>query len=298
MQFSMNTNNMPGFKAKRRKFGFGSMIFLMLFGAVFAGAGALFYSSMQIDPSWTRVQGKVVDVSSYVSDGSTMHTPVIEYTADGQSRRITGNSSSSNYPTIGGAREVAYNPASPGQAKAVEGFGSKLIMLMFIVFGVGIFLLAPFLFVRSLKRSRRIDNLVKTGHKVQGVLVDIQSEGSSNNSGYKIVVAATDNSGIAQTYVSDSLAGIGALAMADFKNNPIPIDVYIDPINPQHYYVDISDIPNITPQRISELVQRAFSGQPALAEQPSFAPTVPLPTQPALPPQPATPAPAPYEVNR
>ncbi len=275
MQFSINSNNLIGLRAKRQKFGFGSMLFLMLFGVVFAGAGGFLYKSMQIDPAWTRAQGKVVDVSSSISDGSTLHTPVIEYATNGRNYRVTGNSSSSAYPTIGGAREVAYNPARPDQAKAVEGPGSKLFVLLFVVLGSGIFLLAPYLFVRSLKRSRHIDNLVQTGHKLQGVIVDVQSQGSNNN-GYKIVVAATDNSGMVQNYVSDNMAGIGALAMADFKTSPIPIDVYIDTMNPQNYYVDISDIPNLTPQRISELVKSAFNGQ-----QPG---------------QPATPAP--YEINR
>lgn len=314
MQFSMNTNTMHGFKAKRKKFGFSSMLSLMLFGAIFAAAGGFIYKSMQIDPSWTRVQGSVVDVSSRISDGSTLHTPVIEYTVADQKYRVTGNSSSSAYPTVGGSREVAYNPDQPGQGKAVEGAGSQLFVLAFVVIGIGLFLLAPFLFFRSLKRSRHIDNLMRSGHKLQGVLVDVHSESSNNNSGYSIVVAATDASGLVQNYVSDSMAGLGGLAMADFKTTPIPIDVYVDPTNPQNYYVDISDIPNLTPQRITELVQSALSGQlqnqqpfttAAPANQPApvvgttFAPTaIPVPVQPILPTQPTAPPAAPYEVNR
>ena len=73
-------------------------------------------------------------------------------------------------------------------------------------------------------------------------------------------MSATDNTGVVQNYVSDSLNGVAGLAMADFQNNPILIDVYVDLINPQNYYVDISDIPNLTPQRISELIQAASQG--------------------------------------
>ena len=50
--------------------------------------------------------------------------------------------------------------------------------------------------------------------------------------------------------------------MADFRNNPIAIDVYIDTTNPKKYYVDISDIPNLTPERIQELIKSALDRKP------------------------------------
>ncbi len=92
---------------------------------------------------------------------------------------------------------------------------------------------------------------------MQGILTDIQSTGGNNNGSYKIVISATNIAGVVQNYVSDSLNNIAGLAMADFRNNPIPIDVYIDPTKPQNYYVDISDIPNLTPERIAQLTQSA-----------------------------------------
>ena len=117
---------------------------------------------------------------------------------------------------------------------------------------------------------------MQSGQKLQGILVDVQSEGSDNNSGYKIVVSATDTSGAVQNYVSDSLTGIGGLAIADFRSNPIPIDVYIDPANPQNYYVDVADIPNLTPERIGELIKSAMQNKQgttfANGEKPSTTP--------------------------
>ena len=117
------------------------------------------------------------------------------------------------------------------------------------------------MFVKSILRTRNIDKLVSGGHKLQGVLVDLQTQQSKNGATYQIVVAATGRSGTVQNYVSDPLSGVGGLAMADFQNNPIPIDVYVDPSNPKHYYVDISDIPNLTPERISQLVKMAADKQ-------------------------------------
>lgn len=257
MKIQLNSNMFGnGFKAKRQKFGVGSLIFLLLFGAVFAGVSLFIINGMRIDPSWTQISGEVVDTTSKVSDGSTTYSAVVEYSVNGQEYRATSSSSSSFAPTIGEKREVAYNPAQPNQAKVVEGATAGLLWL-FPIIGVAILVIAPIAFIRSLKRSSAINNLMQTGLKLQGILTDIQSTSGNNNSSYKIVVSATDNTGTVQNYVSDSVGGIGGLAMADFRTNPIPIDVYIDSANPQNYYVDIADIPNLTPERIAELVQSA-----------------------------------------
>lgn len=250
---------MNSLKVRRQKFGISSLIFLILFGAVFAGAGIFAISNTKIDPSWTRVSGQVVDSSSRISDGSTTYTPIVQYSANGQTYKVTSSASSSFYPNIGDKREIAYNPNRPDQAKVVEGTGITVFLWLLPVVGIGILVLAPILFIRSLHRSNKINDLKQTGQKLQGILVDVQSIGSGNNNVYKIVVSATDNNGTVQNYISDELSGIGGLAMADFRKSPIPIDVYIDPANSQNYYVDISDIPNLTPGRIAELVKSALN---------------------------------------
>jgi hypothetical protein len=285
MEIGTNNIGASNFKVKRQKFGIGALLFMVIFGAIFAGAGFFMYKSMQIDESWTRTQGKITGASSRISDGSTTYTPIVEYTVDGVNYQTTGALSSSAYPNVGSASEVAYNPATPNESKVVGGASSILFLGVFVVIGAVLVLLAPFLFIRSLKRSNKISNLVQTGQKLQGVITDIQSEGN-NSSGYKIVVSATDNSGVVQQYFSDKLNGAAGLAMADFQNNPIPIDVYIDSTNPQHYYVDISDIPNLSSERILELIKTAVSrNQPQsfVANQPPVQPNpqnnIPLPPQ-------------------
>lgn len=262
MNISFNSN-IANFKVRRQQFGIFSLIFLLLFGAVFAGSGLFFINSSKIDSSWNRISGEIVDSSSRISNESTTYNPVIQYSVDGQNYRLTSSSGSSFYPNIGGKLEVAYNPSRPDQAKVVDGVGAQAFLWLFPVIGIGILVLAPILFIRSMHRSKKIKNLMQTGQKLQGVLVDVQSTGSSdNNNTYKIVVSATDISGAVQNYVSDQLGGIGGLAMADFRKNPIPIDVYVDPANSQNYYVDISDVPNLTPERIGELIKSAANKQP------------------------------------
>jgi hypothetical protein len=259
MNLSLGSNAL-NFKAHRSKFGFGSMLFLLVFGGAFLGTGILLFKSNHADPSWTKISGHITAVSSHISDGANQYSPVVTYAVNGQSYTVASSVSSSSYPALGQAREVAYNPAHPGQAKVIESGGAMWFLYVAMAIGAFFICLAPYLYIRSLRRGSSINALVQTGRKLQGVMVDIQSQGNESGT-YKIVVAADDGSGAVQNYTSDSLTGIGSLAMADFRNSPIPIDVYIDPANPQNYYVDISDIPNLTPERIKDLLQAAATRQ-------------------------------------
>lgn len=295
MNISLNSG-MPNLKVRRQKFGIGALIFLMVIGLVFAGAGYAMYSQTKIDPHWTRVSGTVSSVKSGISNSSnggssTVYTPVVSYQVNGQTYQVASSVSSSHYPTVGSTKQVAYNPSYPNQAKVVGGAGSTALVLVFVVVGLALVVLSPVFFARSLRRSKDINNLQHSGIKLTGVIVDIQSNNTStvNNTGsaYKIVVAATDNNGAAHNYVSDSLTGIGGLAMADFRSNPIPIDVYVNPTNPDDYYVDISDVPNLTPERISQLIQMARG-----RGMQSLTPTTPAAAQSAnVTPNPAPPTP-------
>ena len=252
---------MTNFKVKRKKFGISSLLFLLVFGAIFTGTGFFVLNSNKIDPNWTKVTGEVVESSSHTSNSSTTYSPVVKYEVNGQTYRVASSISSSSYPNIGAKREVAYNPARPDQSKVVEGINSTWWLYLFPLIGIICLALAPYLFIRSFNRSGKINRLMQSGQKLQGILVDVQSEGGKNNSGYKIIVSATNTSGTVQNYVSDSLTGIGGLAMADFRNSPIPIDVYVDPANPHIYYVDVADIPNLTPERIGELIKSAMQNK-------------------------------------
>lgn len=285
-------NNLPGFKVQRKKFGIGSLIMLMAFGAIFGGIGYFVVGTAKIDPSWTKVDGVIVSSSAvYGAEGDTTYAPVVAYKVNNQEYQVKSTTSSSFQPDVGGSKQVAYNPSTPQNAKVVAGSGEQAFMYLFPAVGGFIFLLAPILYARSAKRTASINNLMQTGQKLQGVLVDIQQVGSSNNSmSYKIVVSASDPSGTVHNYVSDDLGGIGGLAMSNFQATPIPIDVYVDTGNPQNYYVDVSDIPNLTPERIAQLVQSASQPQSIAPPEPANLQTQPAPTQP-VPVPPSSPLP-------
>lgn len=257
MKFNFNSgvlNGLGAFKAKRDKMTVRGLIMLMGLGAAFIVASFFIFNSLKIDDSWIRTKGEVVGSTSRLSDGSTQYTPIISYEVKGRTYKVTSNGSSSMAPSIGDEREVAYDPAQPNVAKVVETTGILAFLLLFPIVGLAILILVPIYFVKSLKRSRHIKHLMQSGNKLEGVLVDT-SRGNSNS--MVITVAAVDGKGETRNYVSDPILGAAGLALADFRNEPVPIDVYVDPSKPDDYYVDISDIPNLTPQRIGDLLKRA-----------------------------------------
>lgn len=244
---------------KRQVFGIVPLLFSVLFGAAFAGISLLVIGgSGATDSTWEKTSGTVVDTSKRTaSDGSTLHAAVVEYTVDGKSYQTVSNLSSSVAPKVGEDRDVAYNPIQPSQSQVTESIGSMWLFWLFPLFGVVIMVVSIVSFTKSLKRSRDIKQLLQTGQRVQGVLTDIQSSDTRSSGTYKITVTATSADDSVQHYTSDSIVAGGNLAMIDFHNNPVLIGVYVDSTNPRNYYVDISDIPDIAPQRVRDLIGQA-----------------------------------------
>ena len=267
IKISMNINLNPSkmnFKVRRQQFTVSNLLLLIILGGIFTGVGVFAIRLNDVNDNWVKITGKVIDASTHTSDGSTTYSPVVQYEVNSQSYEVASNFSTSSYPTIGESREVAYNPGRPDQSKIIENFGSTWWLYLFPTIGIVCLITAPLAFIRSRKHEKKIKQLLQSGQKLQGILVDVQTIGG-NNSGYKIVVSATNIRGEVQNYVSDLLTGVGGLMMVDFRNAPIPIDVYVDPTNHQNYYVDVADIPNLTPERIGELVKSATQNQQGTA---------------------------------
>lgn len=265
---------------KRQRFSIPNLIVMVLLGAAFLAFGFFMYKSTTIDPGWTRQTGKIVDVErsatgSARNDSNTYYA-IVEYKVNDQVLRAKSAVATSPRPSLGSDREIAYNPSNPTEAKVVEGTTTKAMFFIFMGIGLVFVLLGPFLYVRSAKRGATITSLQQSGQKITGVVSDIQATGSAGGaSTYKIVVTATNLSGQAQAFTSDSITGMGGISLVNFAQQPIPIDVYIDPANPEHYYVDISDIPSLTPESINNLVSRAMGKSPATETTPEVSPEPP-----------------------
>lgn len=287
MQFSLGGMFGKSLTTKRNTFGVGSLVGLLILGAMFLGIGGIFVASSQIDSAWTRVDGTIVGSDRSSSSDST-YAPIVSYTVNGATYQVKSSISTSSYPTVGNTMQVAYNPSAPGEAKIVSGKSTMLLLMIFPAIGLIMIILGPVMFVRSRKRGQAIEQLIHSGQKVTGVMTDIKQTGSKNGSStYKLVVSAADASGVVRHYTSDSLTGMIGLVMASFQGKAMPIDVYLDPGNPEHYYVDISDIPSLNAQSITQLVNSARSAMPGTENTPGVlqaAPT-PVPQAPQDPPQ-------------
>lgn len=273
-------------KTRRKTFGTANFAATLVVGIVFVVAGIAMYRSTNIDPQWVRVDGQVISNTPYSSSSntdssngsgsSTTYTQTVGYSVKATTYKVTSSLASNSQAAIGSSKSVAYNPANPAEAKIVQGSSSKLFAAIFAAIGLFIVVVAPFAYLRSKHRGQAIASLQQSGVKVTGLVVNILSNGPENvdanrsqngtSGGYKIVVAAPDLQNVTQQYTSDSLSGLGGLAISDFATHAIPIDVYLDPSNPANYYVDISDIPNLTADRIKDMVRSM--AQPAAAAAP------------------------------
>lgn len=245
---------MPNSTIKRQEFGIGPFILFLVAGLSFTWAGLFFVKDIKVNPSWTKISAEVIDL---VRTRNNLYQPVYQYSVNGQNYQVASEISSSRHPAVGDKGEIAYDPNHPDQAKVVEGVGGWFFTLVFPMLGMAVLIMAPIFFIKSLKRSTLIKRLLQMNQKIQGILTDVQSVGGSNRkANYKVTVSATDPTGIVRNYISDTIGNVGGLTLVDFRSNPIPVAVYIDAAHPELYYVDVSDLPNLTPQEINELLVR------------------------------------------
>lgn len=243
-------------RVKMKKFGLGALIIFLFVGILLIALGFKLFKDIKIDPNWTKINGQVIDYSVERSDGNNIYYPVVGYTVENSSYSIRSIVSDNKEPIKGSSKELAYNPNNPAEAKIVYGSGTLFTPAFVLIMGVLFTIISPVLFIKYRIRKNKINKLVQTGQKLQGVITGVDNgTPGTNNENFKVIVSATDSSGQTRSFKSDEISGIGTIAMMDFKNNPIPVDVYIDPVNPENYYVDISDLPSLTPERIVDLIK-------------------------------------------
>jgi hypothetical protein len=257
MENSLNggTNSL---KPRRDTFGLRSFIIAIIIGLVFIGAGLTLSIKTKIDSSWIQVTGRVTSsVVATHAGGGTRYDPVVTYVASGsvahgQTFQFTEDAPSKSKWTIGTTRQLAYDPSFPDRAKSVSINNTyRIVGYVGVIIGILTLIIAPLSFIKSSRRSKDIQNLTQSGQKIQGVVTSVQDDSTGtvgndpdNLITYRVTVSATSPSG-AQNYTSDWAAGLGALAMFDYRTHPISIDVYINPTNPEDYYVDLASLPNL-----------------------------------------------------
>jgi len=260
MVFNFNNTSIGTiFKARRSGFGVGTLAFMLLFGVIFIGVSFVFIRDDLRSLGWMAVEGTVAEVAqSTDSEGDTMYRPTISYSVDGQTYSVTTDYSSSQSYDVGSRQTIHYNPETPSDG-VLRTNGIGYFIYLFPIVGFSVIIGAIIGFIRDRRRTGQINQLKRSGTKIQGVITDVQSTSGSNgrSNSSQITVSATDGSGRVRHFVSDSMSGLGIVGLADYQTKPVAIDVYLDPTNPEAYYVDLDDIPEISPERITDLLQMA-----------------------------------------
>lgn len=132
---------------------------LMVIGLIFFGAGLLIRSSTMPDAGDIVVEGRVVDVQSVQGRNGRLYAVAVEYTdADsGQVYVTTNGPRTSNRPTIGDVREVAYPPADPSDGEAI---GGSWFAWVFLGAGAVLVLMSLGVLVTRLKSAVRSSKLL------------------------------------------------------------------------------------------------------------------------------------------
>ena len=229
----------------------------MAFG-VFFGGGAYTWimSSVSVPTGWTVVMGQVSDVVESTSSDGTTYAPIVSFTQDGQEYLARTNFYSSSKPALGTERKVAFDPQNPEKNKVVGSLASLWVVVLGGLVGAVLFILGPILFINSMRRQKAIEELMRTGHKVTGVISNVRKTGSENNRDYFVITVTAPgmDAGIRE-YHSDAVVNIGGLMTVDYQSKPVPVDVYISTSNPELYYVDIDDIPELTRESLESYIK-------------------------------------------
>lgn len=244
-------------RAHRSAYDFKTTIILLFIGAIFVGVGYLFVKDDFTSIGRPSIEGTVTEETvSRNSDGDIMYTPTVSYEIDGTRYAIRQGFSTGQKSGIGSKRQVYYNPSRPSDA-VLRTSGSGYFVYIFPLVGIASMIFSIYAYIASRKRSDEIAALKQNGIKIQGIVTNLSTTSSGNRgSTIKVTISAIDQNGQTRDFLSDDIAG-NTFAMLDYQKNPVAMDVYIDPVNSERYYVDIDDIPTLTPEKIKDLLMSA-----------------------------------------
>lgn len=241
----------------RRNKSSGADVFMALFGIIFLAIGFVLVKDDLRSQGWPTTSGTVTYVNiSRDNKGATSYAPTVKYSVNNTDYSVTQSLGTSEFTFVGDIRTVAYNKDQPSDG--VIKSGVAWLGYLFPLVGAVILAMAVIERTKSRKRTASINSLTLTGTKVKGVVTAV-TPGKDDDT--RFVVSATGLDGKIHEYVSDEVIG-NYFGVLDFQKNPVPIDVYIDPANPSNYYVDISDLPPLTTEKLAALVEQGTSTTP------------------------------------
>ena len=224
----------------------GSTVTFAIFGfigaAIIVISGFTAFNTFNFVQTALHGQGKIIDAASHRgSKGGITYAAVVEYkTQKDETITFTSKLSSSFKPVINTNVNVVYNPLNPNDATIDSPFDLWALPGFLGLFGLIFFLVGGIPLILKMKRKAVIDQLKMTGQKYVTKVSGIEYTNTRINKvpGKKVITEYSrgDNT---INFKSD------AYYVRNLENNVFPgdeIDVYINPADPQHYYVDVPNI--------------------------------------------------------
>lgn len=221
---------------------------LLLFGVVFV-AVSVFWSLhiRQFVAVAQRTDGTVVDLELMrrhsSQSSSTTWAPRVQFsTPDGQSHQFI-STSGSNPPSYSRGEHVGvlFEPDHPENARIDSFFSLWGVGVIFGAIGL-VFLAIGAAMMLILRKGRARNSLLKTGKKIEARIQSVERNAGVSINGrspFRILSQWQDpQTSLLHVFASENIW----YDPTQFLHRE-SVDVYIEPANPKHYYVDTSFLP-------------------------------------------------------
>lgn len=223
-------------------------ILFILFGTIFVIGGFLNYQNTQkFLATSDRADAIVIDLISYRdNEGTVMYRPLVQFT-DNRGKEIIFSSSNASHPPAYKVNEkvtVAYKADNSNDAKIISFMSLWFAPMMFMGLGSLFALIGGFLFKFKEPYIRDNKELKQTGIAIQADInnITIDEDYSKNGRHPYIIYAQWQDLKTSKIHLFQSMP-IWYDPTKYIKYDTIT--VFIDPDNPQAYYMDIEFLPEL-----------------------------------------------------
>lgn len=219
-------------------------IVLLSVGIIFLIIGIFINSEVFLIPEQDRVYTNAIithiDID-HDSNEDTTHEVYIKYSADGKEYESELNMYSSSYYE-GKEIEVYYDKNNPSNVETDE--ANNMLSIILIAIGGSFALISGIVLFIQLRNSSISRKLQRNGLRIDAVYIETILNTTYEVNGmspYKIICKwKNPNTGIEYEFKSNNIWDNPQYAIEN--NNITKIPVYIDPENPEKYYVDVKEI--------------------------------------------------------
>lgn len=191
---------------------------------------------------WARTVGQVDGFNKKIEGDRVFFEPVFNFEVGGvlQEKLLAKTEVS---PEIGRQASVLFDPQNPTQA-IIGGLEIwRFVGILPIIVGV----LAIFSFNKKPQihleteeeNLRHINKLKRTGVEIKGQIIDIEVIDIHHA---KAIIRAKTVGGLTKNHRSAPIEGLTDGALVGYLSDPRPISIYVNPENPEDYFVNSEDV--------------------------------------------------------